>query len=113
MFVCYAWYIGFVDDATSLSAKLNSTLIVGKARASWLKEKRESCTVTLNRHTNISTPLIFKEPPLLLRRKMAESDSDQEMNNRILMTLNNEFYYPSHSDSSDDESMTDDPIAVE
>ena len=44
---------------------------------------------------------------------MAQSDSDQEMNNRILMTLNNEFYYPSHSDSSDDESMTDDPIAVE
>ena len=34
-----------MDDATSLSAKLNSTLIVGKARASWLKEKRESCTV--------------------------------------------------------------------
>ena len=44
---------------------------------------------------------------------MAESDSDQELNNRILVTLNNEFYYPSHSDSSDDESMTDDPIAVE
>lgn len=44
---------------------------------------------------------------------MAESDSDDSMNNRILMTLNNEFYYPSHSDSSDDELMPDDPIAVE
>ena len=44
---------------------------------------------------------------------MAESDSDDSMNNRILMTLNNEFYYPSHSDSSDDELMTDDPIAIE
>ena len=44
---------------------------------------------------------------------MAESDSDNSMNNRILMTLNNEFYYPSHSDSSDDELMTDDPIAIE
>ena len=44
---------------------------------------------------------------------MAESDSDDSMNNRILMTLNNEFYYPSHSDSSDDELMIDDPIAVE
>ena len=44
---------------------------------------------------------------------MAKSDSDEELNNRILMTLKNKFYYPSHSDSSDDELMIDDPIAVE
>ena len=44
---------------------------------------------------------------------MAESDSDQELNNRILVTLNNEFYDPSHSYSSDDDIMIDDPIAVE
>ena len=45
---------------------------------------------------------------------MAESDtSDEELNRRVLMTFNNEFYYPRDSDSSDDQSMIDDPINIE